>query len=177
MAEESTFGLKLEQLAELFSLGLEDGAATDGVCSDQEIAGMLRTQLAAQLPTGSFPSDSILMMMGRLGFDTSALAGKSLGEVLLDSRCGIDLLLAVKDCAKKLSHALISEAKKAVAVTVYYSAVAAALVHHNKKITGHSYEKLDESFSMLASNAWMTPQLSSLFLRARDICRSRQKNE
>lgn len=177
MAEESTFGLKLEQLAEIFSLGLDDDLTTDMVYDDQTIAEMLRIQFSWQLPKGSFPSDSIFMMMGRMGFDTSSLAGKSFDEVLLDSRCDIDLLLTVKDCGKKLSRTLKSEAKKAIAITIYFSSIAAALVHHNTKITGYSYKELEESFSMLIGKSWMTPQLSSLFLRACEICQNKQKNE
>jgi hypothetical protein len=174
MAEKSTFGLKREQLAELFSLALGDDDITGSGSDDQAIADLLRDQFSAQLPKGSFPSDSLLLTMGRMGFDVASLGGKSLRDVLLDRQCDMDILLAVKDCAKKLTRASASEAKKAIATTIYYAAIAGALLYYDKKITGYSYVELGKSLDKLIDRKWMTPELSEMLSQARDICRNRQ---
>lgn len=177
MTERSTFGLRREQLAELFSLALgeerEAGSTSDGGA----IAELLRDQFTAQLPKGSFPSDSLLLTMGRMGFDVGCLGGKSLGDVLLDRKCDMDILLAIKDCAKKLSQASISEAKKAIATTIYYAAIAGALLYHDEKITGYTYRRLARSLSKLIDKKWMTAELAQMFEQARNICRRRQKDK
>ena len=177
MADKSTFGLKREQLAELFSLALDDGESVDAVCNGEKIADLLRDQFSAQMPKGSFPSDSMLMMMGRMGFDVSSLGGKSLGDGLLDSQCDMDLLLAIKDCGKRLSRTLVSEARKAIATTIYYAAIAGALLYHGKKITGYSYEELGISLARLLDKEWMMPELVEMFSQTRDICNDRQADK
>jgi len=177
MTEKSTFGLKREQLAELFSLALGDDDISSKGSDDQAIADLLRDQFTAQLPQGSFPSDSLLLTMGRMGFDVASLGGKSLGDVLLDRQCDMDILLAVKDCAKKLSRASVSEARKAIATTIYYAAIAGALLYYDKKITGYSYRELGKSLDKLTDKKWMTPELAEMLSQARDKCGNRQADE
>ncbi|MBN2271402.1 MAG: hypothetical protein JXN61_12355 [Sedimentisphaerales bacterium] len=177
MAEKSTFGLKREQLAELFSLALGDEDIVGNGSDDQTIAELLRDQFSAQLPKGSFPSDSLLLTMGRMGFDVASLGGKSLRDVLLDRQCDMDILLAVKDCAKKLTRASASEAKKAIATTIYYAAIAGALLYYDKKITGYSYGELGKSLDKLIDKKWMTPELAEMLSQARAICRNRQEDK
>jgi hypothetical protein len=105
------------------------------------------------------------------------LAGKSLGEVLLDPKSDIGLLQAIKDYSKELSCSLVSEAETTVAITVYYAALASSLLHHNKKISQYSYETLSQSFALLTEKKWMAPQLVRLFTRASDVCQDRQADK
>ncbi|MHC4543938.1 MAG: hypothetical protein ACYTDW_03690 [Planctomycetota bacterium] len=177
MDKKSTFGLKLEQLADLFSIGVEKADSTDGISDDKTIAGLLCGQLTSALPKDSFLLDSLLMMMGRLGCDTRALAGKSLGEILLDPGSDIGLLQAIKDYSKKLSCGLVSETETAIAITIYYAILASSLIYHDKKITQYSYEALGQSFAMLTKKKWMTPELKKLFSRARNICRDKRDDK
>jgi len=178
MDKKSTFGLKLEQLANLFAVGVEKTVPLDDACDDREIADLLQSQLTTALPQDLVLFDSLLMMMGRLGCDTRSLAGKSLGEILLDSKSDIGLLHAIKDYTKEMSSSSVSEAQSAVAITLYYASLAGSLVHHKKKITQYSYEALAESFGSLARQGWMAPQLAKLFTRAIAICqKDKPKNE
>lgn len=172
--KKSTYGLKLEQLADLFSIGIENANPVDGICDDERIADLLHDQLTTALPKGSFLLDSLLVVMARLGCETRSLAGKSLGEVLLDPKSDIGLLQAIKDYSKELSCSLISEAETTVAITIYYAALASSLLHHNKKITQYSYETLTQSFALLIEKKWMAPQLAKLFTRASNICQDKR---
>ena len=79
-----------------------------------------------------------------------------------------------KEAGKRLTATSVSEAERAVATTIYHAAIARCLVHHNKKITQHSYNKLDESFTLLIEKKWMAFELVELFTRARDICKKKR---
>jgi hypothetical protein len=176
MNRKSTYGLKLEQLADLFSIGIEEEESMDEICDDERIAALLHDQLSAALPKGSFLLDSLLVTMGRLGCDTRSLAGKSLGEVLLDPRSDIGLLQAIKDYSKELSCSLVSEAETVVATTIYYASLASSLLHHNKKLTQYSYKALAQRFAMLIEKKWMAPQLVKLFTRAIKVCQEKKSS-
>jgi hypothetical protein len=177
MSTNSTYGLELEQLADLFAIGANEGHQMDDTCDDEAAAGLLRSQLNGVLPKDSIIVDSILMMMGRMGCDMRSLAGKSLAEVLFDPQSDVGLLQAVKDYSKKVSCSSMCATEAAVATSIYYAALASALVYHDKKITQYTYEALDESFALLIEKKWMEPALARLFSRARTICQQRQKDK
>lgn len=170
MEIRSIHGLRLDQLAGLFSVGLDDS----DVAQEKSMAQLLRSQLTDALPNGSLLFDALTMMMGRLGCDVRSLAGKSLLDVLSSPGSDIGLLHAIKDCSKRLSFGLESKAQAALATTTYYAALASALVHHDRKITQYSYEALDQSFSVFAAKAWVGPELVALFSRAREICQDKR---
>jgi hypothetical protein len=177
MDAKSTYGLKIEQLADLFSIGLERAIPMDGILDDEATACLLREQLTSRLPKDSFLFDSLLLIMGRLGCDVRSLAGKSLGAVLLDPGSDIALLQAIKDHSKKLSHSSVCEAETAVATTIYYSALASSLLYHNRKITQYSHEDLDQSFAMLMEKKWMAPELAGLFRRAHNSYKDKKSEQ
>ena len=177
MSTKSTYGLELNQLADLFAIGADEGNRMDDTCDDEAAAGLLRSQLNSVLPKDSFIVDSILMMMGRMGCDIRSLAGKSLAEVLFDPKSDVGLLQAIKDYSKRLSCTSMRAAEAAVATSIYYAALASALIYHEKKITQYGYEALDESFALLIEKRWMEPALARLFSRARTICQQRQKDK
>jgi hypothetical protein len=171
MDKESTFGLTIGQLADLFTLGIEEVNSVEDISDNEALTALLRDQLATPLPKDSLLFDSLLTMLGRLGCDLRALAGRSLRDVLLKPGSDIGLLQAIKDYSKKLSCSLASESETAIAITIYYAALASSLLYHDKKITQYSYDSLDESFARLSEKEWMVPELARLFSRARKICR------
>jgi len=172
MENESVHGLRLDQLADVFSIGVDDPDPASG--NDERMAGLLREQLSCVLPKGSLLFDALIMMMGRLGCDVRSLAGRSLLEVLLSPHTDVGLLQAIKDCSKKLSADLDSRMEATLATTIYYAALASCLVHHDRKITQYSYEALDRSFATFATKKWIAPELAALFMRANGICRDKR---
>lgn len=174
MENESIHGLRVDQLANVFAIGVDDPdpAGTGG--SDESMARLLQEQLCRALPRGSLLFDALIMMMGRLGCDVRSLAGRSLLEVLLSPHTDIGFLQAIKDCSKKLSTSLDSKAEAALATTIYYAALASALVHHDRKITQYSYEALDRSFATFAAKNWVAPELVALFSKAGGVCRDKR---
>ena len=177
MGKKSTYGLRLDQLAELLSVGIDESDFLDKISDDKAIAGMLRNWLIKSLPKDSSLLDSLLVIMGRLGCGMQSLAGKSIGDVLLDPQTDIGLLQAIKIYGKKLSFTVDSEAEKAIAITMYHAAIANSLVHHDKKISQLSYDTLERSFALLVEKKWMTPELKEMFSQARGICRDKRGAE
>jgi hypothetical protein len=134
------------------------------------MAAMLREHLTSALPAGPLLLDALVMMVGRLGYETHSLGGKTLVELLLDPRTDLGLLRAIKECCKRLSSSLESKAEAAIATTLYYAAMASALVYHDKKITQHSYDVLEAACALLIGKPWMDRELAELFSRARGLC-------
>jgi len=174
MATISTYGLRLDQMKDLFFMGAEPADSGDERDDNEKMADLLQEQLTRALPRGSLLLDALFMMLDRQGCDTRPLAGRSLGEVFLDPQSDVELLEALKDCSKRLSSALDSEAESALATTLYFAALASALVYHDKKVTQSTHEKLEESFTLLAQKRWMAPEMIELFSRARRMCQSRR---
>jgi hypothetical protein len=171
---KSTFGLRLDQLADLFAVAAEDRAPTEADHADERLARILRRHLTLVLPKNVllFPGNS------KVSDDQpcylSSLAGRSLLQLLLGPETGLKQLQLVKEAAKRLTTTSVSEEERAVATTIYHAAIASCLVNYDNKITRHSYDKLDESFVLLMDKKWMAFELVELFSRARRICRSRR---
>ena len=174
MATVSTYGLRLDQMKNLFFMGTEPVDSGDKRDDNEKMADLLHEQLTRTLPRGSLLLDALFMMLNRQGCDTRPLAGRSLGEVFLDPNSDVELLEAIKNCSKKLSAALDSQAEAALATTLYFAALASALVYHDKRVTQSTYKKLEESFASLMQKQWMTREMIALFSRAQRICGNRQ---
>ena len=173
MEKKSTYGLRLDQMASLFAMGADDPDPAAEKDDDETLRDLLYEQLICTQPKGSLLLDTLAMMIDPLGGETSALEGRTLGDVLLGPRSDVGLLGAIKDASKTLSCTLDSRTETALARTIYFAAIAATLVHHDVKITQNSYETLAESLATLIEKRWMVPELVELFSQARQICMSR----
>jgi len=178
MNKESTYGLELNQLAGLFSLGLgELGLGSQELYPDgAQLANLLQRQLDETLPEGgAFLFESLLAMKGALSCDVRDLQDKSLGALLTDKKTDLVLLKAINASSKRTSKELVSDAALAIATAIYYGALASALVHHQEKITQHSFKSLEQSFRSLAGKKWMDARLKQLFGSAREVCLEKQE--
>ena len=94
-------------------------------------------------------------------------------ERLLDPGTPVTALRTLKDDSKAMARRDASQADRAAATTVYYAAIASALVFHDHKITGQAYGQLHEGLSTLGAKPWVPAGIKSLFAKAREICRVR----
>lgn len=175
MDKKSTYGLRHEILGRLLSIGAEGMQAGNAMSDVETLEVLLRDCLASPLPKDSSLLDSLVGTMERLAKDIQSLANKPLGEVLTDPKTDADLLVAVKDYVKKLCSSVVSPSGSPIALTIYYAAIASSLVHHNQKISQHSYESLRQSFTELSQKKWMVSELAELFSRADGICQEKKK--
>jgi len=159
MAKDLTSGLHPDRLARLLAIGSADVPPGGDRSDVQAAADLLRDRLADPPPLAEAVMDSPLP------------EGTSLNDVLLDSNTELGVLETIKDYTKTLSKRWEEGPEHAVAVSVYYAAIAAALIHHDRKITAHSYEKLAGSIDVLVEAKWMDVRLAKLLADARDLCR------
>jgi hypothetical protein len=174
---KSTFGLRLGQLADLFAVAAKDQAPTEAGRADEHLAQMLRRQLTEVMPGNSLLFPAASQISADHQCELTSLEGQSLLQVLFTSESSVTQLQVVKEAGKRLSATAVSEAERAVATTIYHAAIARCLVHHNKKITQHSYSKLEESFALLIEKNWMAHELVELFSKARRICQSKRSKK
>ena len=167
---KSTFGLQLDQLADLFAVAAKDRTPTEADHTDRDLAQMLRCKLTEILPGDVFLSPGSAKDSVNEQFDLSSLAGELLLQVFFSPETSISQLQVIKDLSKHLATKSVSEAELAVATTIYHAAIASCLVLHEKKITQYSYEKLYESFALLIEKKWMASELVELFSQAQGIC-------
>ena len=173
---KTTFGLRLGQLADLFAVAVKKQESVETECVEENLAEMLRGELAEVMPGGSLLFPAVTEISENRQSDMTTLAGQSLQQVLFSSDSSIARLQLIKEAGKHLTITPVSEAERAVANTIYHAAIARCLILHNKKITKHSYEKLDESFALLIEKDWMASELVELFSDARRICQTMWSN-
>ncbi|UCD52918.1 MAG: hypothetical protein JSW27_09810 [Phycisphaerales bacterium] len=176
MEKKTTYGLRLEQMASLFAMGADAPDIATPKDDDETLRALLREQLMCVEPKGSLLRDTLAMMMDRAAGRPGLSRERPLGEILLQPHSDMNLLEAIKDASKTLSVTLDSQTETALARTVYFAAIAAALVHHDVKITQNSYDVLAESVATLKDKPWMAAELAELFAQAQEICR-RRSNE
>ncbi|MFB0553675.1 MAG: hypothetical protein ACETWQ_10225 [Phycisphaerae bacterium] len=174
---KSTFGLRLDQLADIFAVAAKDKAPTEADRADKRLAEMLRRQLTEVIPGNSLLFSATSEVSATRQCDLTSLTGRSLLQALFSPESGVSQLQAVKEASKRLTTTLVFETERAEATTIYHAAIASCLVHHDKKITQHSYDKLDESFALLIEKKWMAQELIELFSRARRICQSKRRKK
>ena len=174
---KSTFGLRLGQLADLFAVAAKDQAPTEANRADEHLAEMLRRQLTEVMPGKSLLFPAALEISANQQRDSTLLAGRSLLQVLFSPESSVSQLQVIKEAGKRLTATSVSEAERAVATTIYHAAIARCLIHHDKKITQHSYNKLDESFALLIEKNWMAHELVELFSHARRICENKRSRK
>jgi len=174
---KSTFGLRLDQLADIFALAAKDKAPTEAERADKRLAEMLRRHLTEVMPGKSLLFSASSEVSATRQCDLTSLAGWSLLQVLFSPESSVNQLQAVKEASKRLTTRSVSETERAVATTIYHAAIASCLVHHDKKITQHSYDKLDESFALLIEKKWMAQKFIELFSHARRICQSKRRKK
>jgi len=169
----TTGGLNAKQLLRILMLGAEKNEAEQVGKAEQPVAAALQARLERGLPLSPKAVDSLPAILGRLCHELAPLAGRPLGGLLLDPSTALSVIKTIKEYGKTLSERQTAESSHAVAVTIYFAAIANALVHHGEKITQHSHEHLARSFGMLASKPWMPDELGKLFAQAAEMCRSR----
>jgi hypothetical protein len=171
---KTTFGLRLDQLADLFAVAADNQATTESNCTNERLSKMLRRQITKVLTDNELLFQSSAKDSDNERCDLTSLAGRSLLQVLLSPETSIKDLQLIKQGSKHLTITSVLETDLAISTTIYYAAIASCLLLHGKKITQLSYEKLVESFTLLIDKKWMSFELVDLFSQARDVCQKKR---
>lgn len=174
MNKDSTSGLSPERLARLLGIALDSDSEGGRDISAQTTAELLNARLDGMLPLDTTVVEELPAILGRLRKDLVPYGGKTLGTVLTDPKSNLAAIKKIREYAKKMASRKTSGAERAVAVAIYYAAIACALLFHNAKITTHPYELLEASFNKLIGKPWMSPELAQLFAKASKLCRKKK---
>ncbi|UCF15778.1 MAG: hypothetical protein JSW59_20475 [Phycisphaerales bacterium] len=179
--EPTTFGLSHKKLARLWKVGDDTPADQGEPTGDQERAELLRDRLAEHPPLDQTATRALPETLSHVLEKFAPFTGCSVGTLLLDPDTDPSVIWQIKDKYREIAESYPSEQERQVATTVYYAAIASALLFHEEslfrenRITTFSYSELEEHFSQLLDINWLTPDLASLFDRVRAICRERRE--
>jgi len=165
--EPGMSGLRADQLAGLLKVGTDDDVSW--LIEDQQPVGdLLRAKLGEPIPLDASKPDSVPAVLER---PCEAMrAYPSLAGLLADPEADVVALRTLKDYAKTLARLSRCAAAESVTTTLYYAAIAAALVHGGVRITQHDYGSLGTYFTRLLKQPWFPDALKGLFRKAGDVC-------
>ena len=177
MKKESTaIGVKPEQLQRLFHIGRDTKKPEKKMSDKQKKAEMLRRWLSHTLPLDKSQADMLPDLLGQLCHTMGVLAGETIFSLLRSPSTDVVLIERIKQYGKELSSRAESKAEHEAATALYYAAIAHAMVFHDERITRFSYKKLQNSFSRLAKEKWISKELSVLFKIAGKYCKEKVKS-
>ena len=174
MKDKSTiYGLNPKKVVELLKIGKD--ADSTPIKIDQHRSDLICEKLNETVPiyfsTEQNPSDELRSLRDTI----AVLSGEPIRKLLEKPNTDITLVRMIKDFGRKLSDCSESEAEQQISNTIYYAAIAHALVFHNLKITNHSYEKLRKSFDHLSGENWIPKYLLVLFVKAAELSKVRME--
>jgi hypothetical protein len=168
---KSTFGLNVEQLADLFSLTLEERDSSQDDCLDQRI----RNELSRQLSVLTFENSLLYQVNTDSSGDRQCLTqllNRPLGD-MIGPESRVDQLRLIKNYSKRARSQSVSAIDISTATAIYYAAIACALVYHDELITRHAPDVLTQAFSQLSAKEWLVSEFAALFEKASQKCRTK----
>jgi len=173
--DPSTFGLSLKRVIKLLNVGADTPEITEDM--DQQKADLLSERLKDMLPLYHLPEQQLSTKHKRMDQTIAALAGEPIGKLLEDPKTDINFIRMTKDYGRKLSTRAKakSEAEHHTANTIYYAAIAHALLHRDLKITKLSHQDLKDSFRQLSKEDWIPKNMRELFLETSKYCEAKMK--
>jgi hypothetical protein len=186
--ESSTYGLSLKKVVELLSIGTDMCQIPDD--KEQQKADLLSDRLNDTLPLYYSTDQEPSRKLKRLGQTIAALAGEPIGKLLQDPKTDISIIRMTKDHGRKLSTLAKSKAKRSgsederagsmaehdAANTIYFAAIAFALVYQEIKISNYSYKDLHQAFCQLSGQEWIPQNLCGLFKKACEFCEAKKSS-
>jgi hypothetical protein len=170
MKPRSTFGLYPKELAELLATGSGDDNAPQQLPPAEVARLLLQSRLAGLMHFDKDCVDSLSDVLDKPCPELQPIAGRTLGDVLMDPTTPLATLETLKQYGKGLSLRWEEGPEHVVAAMIYFAAIAAALVFHGRKITTRSHRDLADLLRILMNDRWITPELAGLFDSARTMC-------
>jgi len=171
-AKETTFGTDPQRMADM--LGMGTGGDSDDLTPDEAKEELLGMRLRGSLPLTQTQANDLAAIAGEFR-DRLPLQGRALGDVILDEETELNILVEIKEYGKALSTATESDVEREVGLTVYYAAIASAILFCKQAITSYSTGTLADAFGTLVDKRWMNPKLARHFAKARKACRRKMK--
>mgnify|MGYP006981297030 CR=1 FL=1 len=136
MAEDTDrLDLTDRQKTRLLSLGLEPDRPAASADADEQRGDLLCDLLRCPLPAQPAEQGASSVVGEKRSFAGGAVMGPRLDELLLDPSTDLAVLRRVKEYAKSLGKGAESDVQKDAFLTIYFAAIAAAVVFHEGRIT------------------------------------------
>lgn len=174
--ERTSFGLSPKKVARILRIGSDCRETEPASDWERNTAELLRDNLAESFPSARpfglpVPWLSVLPCL-----PVVLLPRETIGDLLQEPKTPTSLLKRLKQHGKDLFSNAEREPERDVGLTIYYAAIANALVFHGVLITRFDYAGLRRSFATLADKEWMFPELRVLFGKARSCCVAQNSN-
>jgi len=163
-----------EQTTRLLKLGLSDSEVTPHQDPENKRKELLSDMLHSKLPADKMLMKELPILVKSLSDELEAISGFSVRDCLFNPETKAGVLRHVKDYARDSGHSAYDKAQGEVAKVIYFAAIAAALLFHGVKISGHSYQDLKSSFGLCSQQNWIPNDLKEFFIEAKDICKRKQ---
>jgi len=167
-ADHSTV-IRPDQLAEMLGVALEADKA-DREDTIELTARALQLKLDGPLPPDPAAAARLPSLLDNIYKELVPGGRRSLGEALVDPKTDLSTILRIKDHAKQSASEKLPPARHTVAITIYYAAIASAMLFHDRKITTYSHETLAEGIGKLLGNPWMPEPMIEHLKNARKAC-------
>lgn len=166
--ESSSFDLNPKKLARLWSIGsdanLEQGLHR--INNDEKRAELLRDCLATSLPMDQETLDLLPRIFKGICRDLRPFTGESIGSLVIDPQTDFIVIERIKNWAKEFGSSTEDETEREVALAIYYTSIASALVFHEVKLSQYDYQKLKQAFGTLSRQEWIPSILLKILKRA-----------
>ena len=171
--KSSTFGVSPKKVIKLLKIGKD--ADSTPIDIGQYKSDLISERLNETVPIYFSTEKNPTKQLKRLRHTIAVLSGEPIGKLLENPNTDIKLVRMIKDYGRKLPNRLESEAEHHISNTIYYAAIAHALIYHDVKITNYSYENLKKSYDRLSKENWIPSNLINLFKKASEYCQTREK--
>ncbi len=142
---------------------MRQGASRTPTWSDAELSAVLRYQLAHPLSKALIPAGEAGSVLA-----SPAAVGRTVQQLLTSLTPDLELLRAVRRSAKASRRREGGALPGVVATVLYYTAIAAALVRCDAKITSLSDRKMHEGLKWSASRPWVDGSVRAILEEAID---------
>lgn len=136
---------------------------------------LLEEKMAAALPKDFFNQGHLSIHLSTLCDISGISKTETFKSVIKNDKVELGLLIKMKDYFKNLSGKSTTEMEHQIYNSIYYAAIASALLYHHERITRYSYEELATNFTRLLKEDWLPNYILKLYQEAQSYCTSKIK--
>ncbi len=170
--KENEMSVDSRRLAEL----LEVDGSRDRVWREDELAAVYRHQLSAGIRCDLVGFDAKLADQVKLVAASTDLILKSYAELFHHPNPPVELLVLVKDFAKRCRMSSASALPPDIASVLYYQSIACAFVRCGRRITALPDDQLRAGFTWGLKRSWLDGPTGELFRECMERLAEEGKN-
>ena len=160
----------IQQMVDLFF----EKDTKDPVNTDSR-SEFFENRMAASLPNSFFGKKELPDHLSVLCDISGISKTETFKSVIKNDKAELGLLVKIKDYFKRLSSNSVNDVEYQIYISIYYAAIANALLYHNEKISSHSYEELASSYTRLLKEDWLPNYIVKLYRDALTYCTEKQR--